>query len=150
MERCFFFPELCRGWESVYSFISGEALSLKILPIIAVIKVNKQLIDSSCFQFPPFIFWGWMEAVLLENVLKQFIYTGSHGTKTKTGPQKMISRRKCSQRCNCFVLPCCDFFRFLIPMHCVELINGAQFFLLRIVFALHGLTQPRETFYLVC
>lgn len=60
MERhfFFFFPELCRGWESVYSFISGEALSLKILPIIAVIKVNKQLIDSSCFQFPPLIFGG--------------------------------------------------------------------------------------------
>lgn len=31
-----------------------------------------------------------MEAVLhsLENVLRQFTYTGSHGTKTKTGPQK--------------------------------------------------------------
>lgn len=40
---------------SVYGSISGEALRFRILPIMAVIKINKQLIDRPCFQFRPII-----------------------------------------------------------------------------------------------
>lgn len=143
--------ELYRACEwlglSVYSAISGGALRFRILPIMAVIKINRQLIDRPCFQFPPIISGGAMSHSW-EGSFRQFAHSGPHGSNENT-------RTNCQENeiitGGIIVLFsfCCDFFffffAFFILTHFIIQVNEAQRgVLIGTVLAVHALSTHKN------
>lgn len=130
---------------SVYSSISGGALRFRILPIMAVIKINKQLIDRPCFQFPPIISGAMSHS--REDSFKQFTHTTPRGSNKKQ-TQKLSGEKKNNHRGVIVLFFFAVIFRFFILTFCIIQINEAQRGgLTGIVLAVHALTPQREMFH---
>lgn len=128
---------------SVYSSISGGALRFRILPIMTIIKINKQLIDRPCFKFPPII--SGAMSLSREDGFKKFTYTGPHGSN-KNRHRNYQEWKNNHRGIIVLFFFAMTFWFFILEFSIIQINEAQRGGLTGIILAVHALTPRRECF----